>query len=75
MTELSATPSNYEKYRQTHLNYYQKNKEKRKEYNKEYYKTYKTNPITCECGKKMLEKNLRFHIVTNYHTSRAGNKS
>ena len=75
MTEFSATPSNYEKYRQTHLNYYQKNKEKRKEYNKEYYKTYKTNPITCECGKKMLEKNLRFHIVTKYHTSRAGNKS
>ena len=73
MTEPSATPSNYEKYRQTHLNYYQKNKEKRKEYNKEYYKTYKMNPITYECGKKMLE--LRFHIVTKYHTSRVGNKS
>jgi hypothetical protein len=27
MTEHSATPSNYEKYRQTHLNYFQKNKE------------------------------------------------
>ena len=52
-----------------------KNKEKRKEYNKEYYKTYKMNPITCECGKRMLEKNLRFHIVTNYHTSRVKNKS
>ncbi len=75
MTEPCATPSNYEKYRQTHLNYYQKNKEKRKEYNKEYYKTYKMNSITCECGKKMLEKNLRFHIVTKYHTSRVGNRN
>jgi hypothetical protein len=51
-----------------------KNEKKTTKSTVKHTKQYKTNPITCECGKKMLEKNLRFHIVTNYHTSRVGNR-
>lgn len=66
------TVSHYDKYKETYKRYYEKHRDKRQEYNREYYKSYKGSTVECTtCGKTLLEKNMRFHLASKYHTSKS----
>lgn len=65
--EYYETNKNTDKFLNRVKDYNDRNKEKIKQYKSEWYEQNKGTTINCECGSKLLEKNLQKHLKSKKH--------